>query len=1085
MRALIFLCCVMAFSLTPDVVISQNSKIRIDTDQALTVDEVFDLIMRQTAYSFVYEEGIFKDAPKIQVKKGNVRTLKLLQESLANGNYRIIVTANNNIIIKENTRVNKRLQKPVSGKVTNEQGMPLPGVTILIKGTTKGTITDFDGAFTITVPDPANMLVFSSLGFETQERIVGNQNTMDVILKESISELEEVIINAGYYNTTQRKATGSIARISSKTIEKQPVNNPLAAMQGHMPGVNIRQTTGVPGGGFEIEIRGQNFINGGTNPLFIIDGVPYGAESLELGSIVVGQNAAAISSSINNGNVSPLNAINPADIASIEVLKDADATAIYGSRGANGVVLITTKRGAAGKTKLNLNASTTLGKVTHFKKLLNTQQYLELRREAIINSGNGDWIGNPAFDSRIPELNLWDQDRYTDWQEVLIGGTAYRNNAQLSLSGGSNQTQFLLSGNYQKETTVFPGDAKYKKGTLRSNINHQSDNKLFKINLSTGYTIEDNQLPFSDFTRLAYTLKPNSPTLYDESGNLNWENNTFDNPLANLKREYRAKTNTLIANTVISYQLLPRLELKTSLGYTKYQLESHATIPNTSFNPSSDNGKSSGTSTLTTNRSNSDSWIIEPQLNWQQEWGAASLDVLIGSTFQKQSTLQYFQKGTGFSSNILIFNLAAAETIEVFQDSNSEYKYQAFFGRLNFNWKDKYILNLTGRRDGSSRFGPGRQYGNFGAIGVAWIFSEEAILESNHVISFGKFRGSYGITGSDNIGDYKFLDTYDVAGVDYNGVRALVPTGVFDPNYAWQENKKLEVAIELGFLNNNILLNTSWYQNRSSNQLGARPLAATTGFNGLTGNFDATVENTGIEIDLRTKNIQNKHFNWKTTFNLSIPRNKLVKYDGLENSADVNRYRVGKPLTERRLYHALGVDPQTGLYQFEDYNDDGIINIDDRQWFEDFAPKFYGGLGNSLTYKNVSLELFFQFKKQKSFNYLVANSSAGFPSNGPIELYDRWQAPGDNASIQIAGFYSLNQEFSSAAVSDASFIRLRNIALSYKIPKTMSCGMDINLYAQGQNLLTITNSKWADPEQPSNAVLPPLQQITLGMQLSF
>ncbi|MEP1487433.1 MAG: SusC/RagA family TonB-linked outer membrane protein [Algibacter sp.] len=1085
MRALIFLCCVTFFSFTPNHVISQNSKIKIDVDKTLAVDEVFDLIMRQTSYSFVYEEGVFKNLPKINVKKGVVRTYKLLQESLSSGDYTIIVTASNNIIIKEITRANKRLQKKVSGKVSDEKGIPVPGVTVQIKGTTSGVVADFDGSYTLTVPDPANVLVFSSLGFENLEITVGNQTIINVALKESVSQLDEVTINAGYYNTTERLSTSNISKISAKTIEKQPVNNPMAAMQGHMPGVNIRQTTGVPGGGYEIDIRGKNFLNNGTDPLFIVDGVPYGSESLESGSFSEDGTTAPLANTINNGNVSPLNAINPADISSIEVLKDADATAIYGARGANGVVLITTKKGTAGKTKLGVNISSTLGQITHFKKLLNTQQYVELRREAVINLGFDAWLDNPVGNSNIPELNLWDQNRYTDWQKKLIGGTAYRNNAQVSLSGGNSQTQFLISGSYQKETTVFPGNSNYKKGSLRSNINHQSNNQRFKINLSTSYNIDDNQLPTVDLTWPTYALAPNAPALYDADGNLNWENGTFDNPLAVLESKYRAKTNVFIANTVLSYQLHSNLELKTNLGYNNYHLESYAARPHTAFNPSSINGIDSSTSSMNTNSGNRQSWIIEPQLNWQQQWGNTSLNLLIGSTFQKQGTQQLLQKGTGFTSNILILNLAAAETQDVVRDRDSEYSYQAIFGRVNFNYKDKYILNLTGRRDGSSRFGPGRRFGNFGAIGAAWLFSEEAILADSHIINFGKLRGSYGITGSDNIGDYKFLNTYDVRGFDYNNVSALESTGIFNPIYAWEANKKLELALEWGFFNNRIRFNTAWYQNRSSNQLTGIPLGATTGFPSLNGNLDATIENTGIEVDFNTINVQTKHFKWTTTFNLTVPKNKLLKFDNLESSGFSQTYRIGKSLTERRLYHAIGVDQETGFYQYEDYNNDGIINRDDKQWFEDYAPKFYGGLGNILTYKNISIDVFFQFKKQKNSNYLAGNSSAGQSRSGPVELYSRWQAPGDTGPIQIAGFNDDRQGLSSAVVSDASFIRLRNILLTYKVPKTVGQVMSVSLYLQGQNLLTITKYKWGDPEIPGTTILPPLRQITLGAQLGF
>lgn len=417
----------------------------------------------------------------------------------------------------------------------------------------------------------------------------------------------------------------------------------------------------------------------------------------------------------------------------------------------------------------------------------------------------------------------------------------------------------------------------------------------------------------------------------------------------------------------------------------------------------------------------------------------------------------------------------------------------AYFGRVNLNYSSKYIINLTGRRDGSSRFGPNKQFGNFGAIGMAWLFSEENLLKESLWLSFGKIRASYGTTGSDNIGDYKFLGTYNTTGFNYNGTSVLEPTGVFNPNFGWESNKKQELGLELGFFNDRILLNTIWYQNRSSNQLIGIPLAGTTGFNSLTGNFEATVENKGFEIDLRTVNIQRKNFKWTTTFNLTLAANKLVKFPNLESSAFASKYVIGKPLSIVHLYHALGVNPETGLYQFEDYNQDGSINALDKQWIEDVAPKYYGGLGNTITYCNWSFDCFFQFKNQKAYNSLAYGASVGFRGNNAIELLERWQETGDVAPIQRAtfgrfpgaGLAGQNQGASDAAISDASFIRLRNISLSYQIPKALNSNTAITLYLQGQNIWTITNYKGADPEQSSNAILPPLKQLTLGMQLSF
>ena len=1085
MKTFVFLFCTTVFSFSPiNDIFGQNTKITIDADKTVTIYEVFDLIRAQTEFTFIYQSDIFKNTPKIHLKKGVIKANELLEKSLSTNNFSFALSTDKSIVVKPKTTKSTVTDLvKISGKVTDEAGLPMAGVSVRLAGTNKGVITDFDGNYSITVPSSESVLVFSSLGFARKEILVEGETTINVTMQEAVSQLDEVVINAGYYNVSERTKTGSIAKISAKTIEKQPVNNPMGAMQGHMSGVNIVQNTGVTGGGYTIEIRGKNFINGGTDPLFIIDGVPYGSESLE---------SNFVSGRIIFGGNSPLNAINPADIKSIEVLKDADATAIYGARGANGVVLITTKKGKAGKTKVAVNLSSTLGQVTRFRELMNTEQYLEIRREAVENDGFGAFLENPNFDFVWPDLKTWDQNRYTDWQEELIGGTAYRNNAQLSISGGNEQTQFLFSGGYQDETTVFPGDANYVKASGRTNINHQSMDSRFKLNVSVNYTIEDNQLPLTDFTNLANILEPNAPALYDENGNLNWENNTWDNPLVGLEQEYRAKINTFFANTVLSYQLHSSLEIKTNLGYNNYQLESYNTSPSSSQNPSL--GFDSSISRVNTNGANRQSWIVEPQLNWQQQWGDAKLNILLGTTFQKQTAQQYVQRGIGFPSDNLILNLSAATELEVLDDSDSEYNYQAFFGRINFNWKDKYILNLTGRRDASSRFGPGKKFGNFGAMGAAWVFSEEDFLKDNSILSFGKFRGSYGITGSDNIGDYQFLDTYNTTGFDYNGTTALEPTGVFNPNFAWEENKKLEFALELGFFKDRVLLNTAWYQNRSSNQLVGIPLPVTTGFTSLTDNFDATVENTGFEVDFHTINIQKEHFKWTTTFNVTVPKNKLLKFPDLETSTFSNTYRIGEPLTAIPLFHALGVDPDTGLYTFEDFNDDdSITKFDDRQWFEDLAPNFFGGLGNTLNYKNWQLDVFFQFKKQKGFNNLRTNATAGFQRNGPVSFLNRWQESGDITLIQRATFGRFlgadiagqNQSESNAGVSDASFIRLRNITLAYKLPKTLSLGMDINLYLQGQNLLTITDYDGADPEQPFSSVLPPLQQITLGLQLGF
>ncbi len=987
-------------------------------------------------------------------------------------------------ICTQKMRAGNNLEPPqftVTGTVTDGTGEPLAGVNIVVESKNIGTISEFDGTFSIQA-GPTDVLVFSMVGLKTLSVPIGGREEIQVSMEEDVTQLGEVVLNAGYYSVSGKERTGNIATIKADVIEQQPVGNPLAAMQGHLSGVNIVQNTGVPGGGFSIEVRGRNFLSGVTDPLFIVDGVPFGAQSL---------GSYDVSRDIVGGNISPLNAIDPNDIESIEVLKDADATAIYGSRGANGVVLITTKKGKAGKTRFDARLSTTLGKVSRFLDLMDTQQYLEVRREGIINDGYGSFLENPDFDFVWPDIKSWDNDRYTDWQRELIGGTAYRNNVQLSVSGGSDRTQFLVSGAYLKETTVFPGDNDYKRANIHGSLSHRSDNGRFKMDLTLGYAHEDHKLPGTDFTVMAYTLEPNAPRVYDDEGNINWENNTWDNPLAALDEQFVSGSSTLVSNATVSYHIMPDMEFRTSLGYTDYRLDSYRTMPSSARNPGLGLTPQSY-SNLTTNASQRESWIVEPQLNWKKDWGWFSMDVLMGTTFQQETTQQLVLRGTGFPNDGLIGNMAAASGVEAVSDSDGEYRYNALFGRVNLKFSGRYILNLTGRRDGSSRFGPGKQFGNFGALGLAWLFSEEPIFGEGSWLSFGKLRASYGTTGSDNIGDYRFWDTYTVTGSDYDGVTAVQPTGVFNPQFGWEENQKLEAGLELGLFQDRLMVNTVWYRNRSSNQLVGIPLAATTGFSELTGNFDALVENSGWEVDIQTLNIRSRAFRWSSTFNLTVPKNSLVEFDGLETSTFANRYIIGEPLTIVRLYHALGVDPETGSYQFEDYNGDGAItSTEDRQWVEDLAPQYYGGLGNSLSLGNVTLDFFFQFKKQKAYNTLRYQSTPGFRGNVPVELYDRWQGPGDVKDIQRAysglaptgGLGEFQQE-SNAAVSDASFVRLRNISLNYRLPG-LGNGLDANVYLQGQNLWTLTDYKGPDPEQPSNTRLPPLRQITLGLQLSF
>lgn len=965
-------------------------------------------------------------------------------------------------------------QNVVHGTITDGTN-PLPGVTIALKSKINSTsISDYNGKYSITAA-VSDTLIVSFMGFKTVLVSIKGRHTINITLEYDTMALQEVRVNAGYYTVKESERTGNISRITAKDIETQPVTNVLATLQGRMAGVNVTQTTGVPGGGFEIQIRGQNSIRPeGNNPLYIIDGVPYASDP-------IGYNQT---STIFPTATSPLNSINPDAIESIEILKDADATAIYGSRGANGVVLITTKKGKEGKTKFSVTASSGCGAVTRFMKLMNTQQYLAMRREAFTNDKITTYPVN-AYDIN----GTWDQNRYTDWQKELIGGTALITDLQGTITGGSQYTQFLLSGNYHTESTVFPDNFLYKKGGAQFNLNHQSIDDKFHLVFTSGYTAQNNDQPASDLSSESRVLPPNAPALYDANGNLNWENGTWENPLRNLPAQYVSKTKDFLASIVLSYEIFSGLTIKNSFGYTDLQHIESRTNPSTIYNPSY--GYTSAISSLYLNNTNRNSWIIEPQINWEKKIGRGKFGILLGGTFQQQITSRLFQTGVGFSSNTLIHDLASATSQQVLLSDETVYKYMAFFGRINYNWQDRYIINLTARRDGSSRFGPGNRFANFGAIGVAWLFTNENFLKNHSWFSFGKLRGSYGITGSDQIGDYQFLDTYNSSGITYGNTIGLQPSRLFNPNFGWETNKKLEVALELGFFADCIFLTGAWYQNRSSNQLVGIPLPGTTGFAQLQANLAATVENTGLELTLRTVNISKKDFKWTTNFNLSISHNKLLAFPNLKSSTFKNRYRIGEPLNIALGYHYIGINPKTGIYQFEDQNNDGKISSpEDKQTIINLNPDYFGGLQNHLTYKRWKLDFLFQFTKQRNQSHTTG--LAGLMLNRPERMTDRWQQTGDTEPYQIysAGYNSVaniaqsRYSSSDAIVVDASYVRLKTLVVSYDVPlktKELQC----TVMLQGQNLLTFTPYKDGDPEFKTKGYLPPLKIITTGIQITF
>tara|TARA_R110002050_G_scaffold85907_1_gene183120 strand:- start:4751 stop:7963 length:3213 start_codon:yes stop_codon:yes gene_type:complete len=1067
MKTFIFLVCTTLFSFTTENSFSQE-KVVIDQDQLVTVDQVFKIIKQQTAYNFLYPKKLFNNKPKVHLKKGEILITKLLEQSLSSGKLSYEVTKENTIIIKENPFPNKITQQlAITGKVTDASGGPLPNVTVRIKGITRATSTDFDGQYRINVASTESVLVFSYIGFETQEITVGSQTIINVQLKEAVGQLDEIVINAGYYNTTKREATGNISRVTAEEIELQPVTSPIEALKGRMAGVEIISGGSHPGMAPTIRIRGTNSLREeGNLPLYIIDGVPI--------------NSTPVESNSNLGNfggvgIDPLNNLDIFNIKSIEILKDADATAIYGSRGANGVVLITTKTGYQMKSGLEARIYTGAATVPNRLDLLNTQEYLDVRRTAFENDALEPTERN-AYD-----LLLWDQDRYTDWQDFLFGGTAETMNANLVFSGGSENTFFRIGGSYFSQGTIYPGDYDYNKLTGNLNVNHNSANKKFNINLSVNYGVDINNLVGQlGLNSSISRLPPNAPTIFNDQGDLNWEDwaiARLDNPLQGYYNNSTTTSNNMISNLNLSYELISGLKIKTSLGYNYYNSEELLKRPIRSYNPADVNFNSSFH--LNSTRS---SWIIEPQLLYNTQFQKLNLEAILGATLQANKNQQTRFQGSGYASEVLIGNIAAAEDIINASIANTDYRYAAIFSRIGVNWDRKYFLNLTGRRDGSSRFGANNRFANFGAIGAAWIFSEEAFIQNLiPFLSFGKFRGSYGTTGNDQIGDYGYLDAYEAT----RGPGGLYPTGLANPDYSWEVNKKLEAALELGFMQDKINLGISWYRNRSSSQLVGYPLPYTTGFTSVQANLPATVQNTGWELEATTQNFNSNDFRWQTSFNISFPKNKLINYPNIEQSSYANTYRVGHPLNISLLYEYTGLDPETGLYTIKDVNEDGSFDYQDRVIVYDQNRDFFGGINNNISYKNLSLQFLWEFVKQEGRHTMFF---AGRFSN-PLDVVltdTKYQRFSQTSQASNAFNNVIN---TTLPIQDASFVRLKTLSLGYNIPKVFlkKTGIEsFRLFLHGQNLLTITPYDGMDPEQPtSGSSIGGLRTIAVGVQINL
>jgi TonB-linked SusC/RagA family outer membrane protein len=1050
------------------------------TGKDVPLKTVFAAVKKQTGYGIFYANGeitTLEGTGTVTLDLKNVALDLFLQVCLRNKPLDYNIEGTTIFIKKKEARTfseETTSGQPIAlikGRITNDNGEPLVNANIVVKSTGRGTITDANGNFILHNVNSDDQIAISFIGYKPQTVPIHDRTSFTLVMEPTTNELDKVVVQA-YGTTSQRLATGSIGVVRAEDIEKQPVMNVLDAIQGQVPGLLITRQSGYSSGTTKVEIRGRNSLNSDfpSDPLYIIDGVPLTV--LELGSI----------SSYNNGSqgfvqgalvsppggLSPFFTINPKDIESVEVLKDADATAIYGSRGANGVILITTKKGKAGRTQCDIDVYNGVSEVPRYYNMLNTKQYISVRREALANDGLTPDINN------APDLTILDTTRYTDWQKKIWGALGKVTDVNINVGGGDARTAFRIGGEYRYQTDITTTTGENKRFSLSFNFSHKSLNQKFKVSLSGMYSYSTiNMINMPNVV----TLPPNAPPIFSKTGQLNyseWDAAQLPFPFSNLLQPYTSASNFLNSNLFATYEVINGLNIGVSVGYNNVMTKQNQQEPIISQDPQYNNlGESDFGITFIHNL------IFEPQIEYNKRISKGKINILLGSSAQNNATEGNTIIGLNYPNDFLLNSINNAPKRNA-TGVNGQYKYAAAFGRINFNWDDKYIINLNGRRDGSSRFGPGKQFGNFASVGGAWIFSEEQFIHDHlNFLSFGKLRASYGTTGSDQIGDYQYLSLWTSGAlIPYNNIQPFSPIKHTDSLFQWQLNKKLELALGIGLFHDKLNLEISWYRNFCGNQLVYFPTPIFTGFNIVTANFPAKVENQGVEFQSTYKAFDNKDFKWAIRFNIAINRNKLLDYPNLANSPYKNSYVVGQPLNIAKLLHYTGVDPSTGLYTFTDKNKDGQVTIDnsnvtvDDRYIYNLNPKFDGGFSNTFSYKNIELSLFFYFRKQNGSNALGAAGIPGTIGNLPVGMLNRWQKPGD---IVTTARYTTNPVdpsytyyyYSDAIFTDASFIRLQNVSIGYNIPRSALNKLRIQsakIYFRGDNIFFITSYKGVDPE---------------------
>lgn len=984
--------------------------------------------------------------------------------------------------------------KKIAGRVTSvDDGLPLPGVSVKAAGSKTGVQTDSDGSYTLSLSSGQTTVVFTFVGYLPQSVIVGNGTNYPVKLVSNQQQLNDVVV-IGYGSESKRTSTGAISRVKAADIQDRPVTGLDQALQGLVAGVQVTSASGTPGGAVSIRVRGVSTLSANSQPLYVIDGTP----------IITGSNSQL---GFGNASTNALNDINPNDIESIEVLKDAAAAAIYGSRASNGVIIVTTKRGKSGKTNIDLDYYTGFQKATKTIDALTGPQYVQLLQDAVTNRYPTLTIGNTTYPTLAALLttglgrgNLANNPSTyttTDWQDQVFH-SAPISSYNLSINGGNEKTRFNITSGYFDQDGILRG-SDYSRFNFRLNLDHNVTDK-FKVGTNTSYNRSTSNRINNDnniygVLSSAILLSPTVP-VYNADGTYGHDvYSSVENPVAAYTEPFNLTTGGRLLSSIYGeYKILPFLTFKTNFAADYQIFHERRFLPST-LNAAASPTNGSGAETYYSDLN----LLNENTLTFNKTFGEHAITFLAGESWQKDNYESLYAAGTNFPGNE-IQRLSAAAIKTDATSTGSSSTLVSFFGRASYNYKKRYIFSATLRTDGSSRFADGHRYGYFPAVSGAWVISDESFMQNVKWLSTLKLRSSWGSTGNNGIPDFAGR-TLVAGGANYNQVAGLAPSQLGDPLLTWEKTNSTDVALDLGLLKDRITLSADLYYKKTSNLLSNLPLPGSSGYTSYRTNI-GSMENKGLELDLQTVNLKSRDFSWTTSLNIAFNTNKILSLanNNAPYTAGFGSYvQVGEAVGSFRGYKVAGIfqnqaeidalntaaktktGSATALYQvsatapgdikFQDLNGDGVITSADQQILGSAQPKFVGGFNNSFRYKMFDLSMLWQFSYgNKVLDYTRVYGEGMNTIYGQFAtVLDRWTPTNTATDVPRAvyGDPNSNGRVSDRFVENGSYLRLKNLNIGFSLPADMAAKLHVRklrIFAAAQNLATITKYKGFDPE---------------------